>query len=491
VSETEQTLRAVDPRPGRLDQPRRRRPLQMVQSVFTNGFNYVSNAVGGLTKMVFRRYPSRMWNLAGTRRDYLREVGDGTSSSTVAAVLNWIARTFPEAPPTLWQELDNGQEEQVRQHPMLQILRRPNSFYNGVILWMATVVDYVADGNAYWIKIRDNGGRVVELWWTPSWMMEPKGDENNFITSYCYTIDGVETYLPVDDVVHFRFGLDPNDPKKGSSQLKSVLREVFTDDEAANFTASLLTNMGVPGLVVSPEKGTTLQEGDAEAMKLYVKDKFGGDRRGEALVMTGATQIAQFGFSPEQLLLRELRRIPEERVSAVTGIPAIVVGFGAGLERSTFTNMGEARAAAYEAGLIPMQRIMAEDVLFQLMTDFAPEQELYTWRFGFDLTKVRVLQEDLYRLVQRHDLAIRGGWEIVGEGRRALGLPVDDDRDNVFIRQINTATVDATPGQQPEEPTPPSPANGNGTGNGPGYETAEQVADAVVSALERRELTRT
>jgi hypothetical protein len=33
--------------------------------------------------------------------------------------------------------------------------------------------------------------------------------------------------------VHFRFGLDPDDPRKGYSPLKSVLREVFTDDEAA------------------------------------------------------------------------------------------------------------------------------------------------------------------------------------------------------------------------------------------------------------------
>jgi len=479
---SDETLKVVDPRPGR-GAGRKPRGVQAVTSVFTNGFNYVSSAASGLSRMLFRKAPARIWNLVGTRVDYLREVGDGTSSSTVAAVLNWIARTFPEAPPTLWQELENGQEEQVRQHPMLQLLRRPNGYYTGLILWMATVVDWVADGNAYWIKIRDRGGAVIELWWAPSWMMCPEGDENDLVTSYVYTVDGVEKRLPVEDVVHFRFGLDSNDPKKGSSQLKSVLREVFTDDEAANFTASLLKNMGVPGLVISPEKGVTLQDEDAKDMKQYVKDRFGGDKRGEAMVMTGATQISQFGFSPEQLLLRELRRIPEERVSAVTGIPAIVVGFGAGLERSTFTNMGEARAAAYEAGLIPMQRIMAEDVLFQLMPDFlAAGQNLYAWRFGFDLTKVRVLQEDLYRLVQRHDLAFRGGWEMRSEARRALGLSVDDERDNVFLIPLNVATVDAAEGETPAELPPGTNGNGNGNGTDP-----ELVADAVMARFARRD----
>ncbi len=480
---SEQALTVVDPRPGRTA----RRARGVFSSAFGNGLTAAGGAVTRLTRMVFRKSAYRLFSLVGTRVDYLREVGDGTSSSTVAAVLNWIARTFPEAPPTLWQELENGQEEQVRQHPMIKLLRKPNDYYSGLILWMATVVDWVVDGNAYWIKIRDVGGKVVELWWAPSWMMEPVGDDQTLISEYVYTVDGTPKRLPAADVVHFRFGLDSDDPKKGSSQLKSVLREVFTDDEAANFTASLLKNMGVPGLVVSPEKGTTLNEGDALDMKTYVKERFGGDRRGEAMVMTGPTQIAQFGFSPEQLLLRELRRIPEERVSAVTGIPAIVVGFGAGLERSTFTNMGEARAAAYEAGLIPMQRIMAEDVLFQLMVDFVDNpDELYTYRFGFDLSKVRVLQEDLYRLAQRHDLAIRGGWEKVAEGRRALGMDTTDLHE-IFLRPANYVEV-PDDGQPPRalapkregDPQPLEPLNGH----------ASEIADAVVAALDRRELIR-
>src|SRR5581483_6204053 len=127
------------------------------------------------------------------------------------------------------------------------------------------------------------------------------------------------------------------------------------DDEAANFTAALLRNMGVPGVVVSPEQGATVSQEDADVTKAYVKSKFTGDNRGEPLVLSGPTKVQQFGFSPEQLLLKELRRIPEERVSAVLGVPAMVAGLGAGLDRSTFTNYAEAREAAYEQAIIPTQ----------------------------------------------------------------------------------------------------------------------------------------
>jgi hypothetical protein len=203
--------------------------------------------------------------------------------------------------------------------------------------------------------------------------------------------------------------------------------------------------------------------------------------------MSGATRVAQFGFSPEQLILRELRRIPEERVTAVLGVPAIVAGLGAGLDRSTFTNMSEAREAAYESGIIPMQRILAEDIRFQLLTEF--ERDPFEWRFGFDLTKVRVLQEDLYRLAQRLDLAVRGGWALVSEARRPMGLEVVDDRDRIFLRPLNVAEVDGEAGGGVRTLTEPS-SDSNGNGNGMNGGLAREVAGEVVREIERRELAK-
>jgi HK97 family phage portal protein len=430
-----------------------------------------------MTSMVFRRTSYRIFQMPGSNVDYLSKVGDGTGSSTVAAPLMWIARTFPEAPPSLWQEMENGQEEQVRQHDMLRLLARPNAYYTGPILWMATTMDWNVDGNAYWLKLRDQDGIVRQLWWVPHWMIEPKGDESTFIDHYEYTPGTEKLRIEKEDVVHFRNGLDSEDSKLGSSPLKSVLREVFTDDEAAAFTASLLGNMGVPGLVVAPGPGVTIDPQTALDVKKDVSEKFSGDRRGEAIVMTGPTEIHQFGFSPEQLVLKDLRRIPEERVTAVLGVPAIVAGLGAGLDRSTFTNMGEARAAAYESGLIPMQRILAEDIRFQLLNEF--EEDPFLWRFGFDLTKVRVLQEDLYRQAQRHDLAFRGGWEMRSEARRAMGLEVDSSRDDVFYKPVNVEFVDENTAQ-------PALAMSNGSAASLMAVDVENALDAV---LTRRELT--
>lgn len=435
--------------------------------------------------MVFRRYPSRSFFLPSSRSDWSR-VGDGTGSSTVMAPLLWIARTFPEAPPALYRRADNGQEEQFLDgHAMLRLLERPNSYYSGPILWMATLVDWNVDGNAYWLKIRDKAGKVVALWWVPHWLMEPRGDELAYITHYDYSPSGSPTAsstgaavgaIPIDpgDVVHFRFGLDADDPRKGYSPLKSVLREVFTDDEAANFTAAILKNMGVPGLVVSPEGGKASREQALETKEALL-DRFSGDRRGEPLVMTGPTKVEQFGFSPEQLVLRDLRRIPEERVSAVLNVPAIVAGLGAGLDRSTFTNYSEAREAAYEQNIIPSQRILGEDVRFQLLADF--ETDVFGWRFGFDLSRVRVLADDEDKAARQWIAAYQGGLATRAEGRRALGLTVEGEDHDVFLVPLNSTLAHAT-----ERPAPASATTTPASSNGSGDPAAS--ADAAAKLLE-------
>lgn len=394
-----------------------------------------------LTRMRFRRNPLRHFGLARTKYDYLAEVGDGTGSSTVMAPLLWIARTFPEAPPAIWKILPDGQLDPELGHPMLKLLRRPNEFYSGANLWKATLIDYYVDGNAYWIKMRDNGDRLAELWFAPSWMIEPKGTETEFITHYEYKPQGGEGYrLPPSEVVHFRFGLDADDLRKGRAPLKSVLREVFTDDEAANFTASLLRNMGVPGLVISPDMDQPPSDMDVEATKAYVAANFTTDKRGMALVLSGRTKVEQFGFSPEQLNLKDIRRIPEERVTAVLGVPAMVAGLGAGLDRSTFTNYAEARQAAYEQTIIPTQKDLSEDIAFQLLPDF--ESNVFAWQTGFDLKNVRVLQEDRNKLEQRLNRGVRAGVVKRSEYRRALDHTVTD-QDDVYLMPMNTVTVAA------------------------------------------------
>jgi hypothetical protein len=125
--------------------------------------------------------------------------------------------------------------------------------------------------------------------------------------------------------------MNPKNMRKGLSSLDGVIREIFMDLESSNFVASLLRNMGVPGVVISPKGGAMPAPEDVEATKTWFQEAFGGDRRGGPLVMGAPTDVTPYGFNPQQMNMSEARDVAEERVCACIGIPAAVVGFGAGL----------------------------------------------------------------------------------------------------------------------------------------------------------------
>lgn len=405
-----------------------------------------------VTKVLSLIFPvNRSWWTAGLGRttiDYSRYVGDGRSNAIVSACLLWVARTFPEAPVRVQRRTANGLEA-VPNHAMLELLARPNPYYSGVLLWTATITDWML-GNAYWIKQRSKAGRVVQLWWVPSRQMKPVGTEREYLSHYEYDPQTGDdpVKVPPSEVVHFRNGFDPHDIRSGLSPLGSLVREVFTDDEAANWTAALLRNVGVPGVIISPrEQG--IQPEQAKQVKDQFEQSFGNDNRGRAMVMHGPTEIKTLSFSPEQMQLTQLRRLPEERISAIFGIPAIVTGLGAGLERSTFSNYAEAREAAYESNIIPTQRLLAAEIQAQLLPDFEGEAAA-GFVVDFDNSNIRVLQEDQNALVTRLVAAWDAGLMKRSEARAVLGLEVTDE-DEVYKTEAAAPDPTALPAPAADE----------------------------------------
>ncbi len=157
--------------------------FQRVAKAFQMRFGGMGG-MGGMTSFLM---------LGRTRYNYAKDVGDGTGSSIVMAVVNWVARTFPEAPAQVAKYNPDGTRDVLRAHALTQLLRRPNPFYSGVLLWMAMLIDLLTLGNGYWIKLRNKQRRVVQLWWAPARTMEPRWnpDGSEYIGWYEYSPGGI------------------------------------------------------------------------------------------------------------------------------------------------------------------------------------------------------------------------------------------------------------------------------------------------------------
>jgi HK97 family phage portal protein len=417
------------------------------------------------------------WFIGQPRTDYnyRGDLGDGLGCSVIMPVVQWLQRAFCEAPLIVQRQKSDEWDLQPA-HPLAQLIARPNDFYGSAQLWMATIADWCWCGESYWRVLRDGGGRPAELWWLPPWSIQPKWPQDGsvFISHYEYTPDGKSPIrLDLEDVVHFRHGLDPRNPRHGLPPLRAVLRDIWADEEAGNWVGSLLRNMGIPGLILSPKGDSAGPSSDeVEQVKAYVKGRFTGDLRGEPMVLGGPTEVTKLAFSPSEFDLSAVRNTAEERVSAALGIPSAVVGFHSGLESTKVgATMREYVGLAWSNGIIPIKRIMGDELFRTLMPAFEPTPDAF--RVYWDYSEVNALQEDENAKATRVIGLVTGGIWKVSEGRRATGLEAEAE-DEIYLRSNNLTPTDPKDQMPEPEPMPLAlpagnpPAHGDGNGNGNG-----------------------
>lgn len=418
----------------------------------------LSKALGavGLKALSEMRFPGRSFVFFDFPRKDLNEmaleVGDGTTSDIVMTPVRWLQRAMNEANIAVFID-----DEIAGNHALPALIENPNPFYAGDHLLAGTVYSLSTEGTAYWIKVKNGNGKLVELWWVPHHLIEPKWpDEGNvFISHYEYNVAGKKIRLEIKDVIVFRDGVDPQNMRKGLSPLRGLLREIWTDNEAAVFTAALLRNGGVPGIVISPDSDNfTITPEEAEQAKDKFQTEYTRERRGKPIVMTGRTKVEQFGFSPQQLDLSPLRDVSEERVTAALGVPAAVVGFGTGLQQTKVgATMRELRQLAWHNGVIPLQRIIAGSLTRSLLPEMGNQG-----RVGFDNSEVAALADDEDKHVERIARLVGAGVWTRAEARMETGqetTPADD----VFLLPFTVMEVPRTgmPAARPNEPLPTDP----------------------------------
>jgi len=421
--------------------------------------------------------------------------GDGNSA--VFACLRAIAFAYIEAPLRHYKIDVAGEREPIQNSALLDLLDNPHPELDLLELNWWSQWARQADGNAYLLKVRSGDritGNVVELWPVSPTLMRPHTERGsrNFIDWYeldRYEADGQPEKIPVQNVVHFKLGVDPKDPRKGISPLRRLIREIASDAEATKFADALLKNFGIPGLVAKLPSETMLSEKQIDALKESIAREFSGEARGRVGVLSGGADMTQFGFSPDQLNLKILHDVPETRIAAALGVDPLVARLGVGLEQtSNYASARQVRENFTELTIIPMWVMDESKFNRKLKVDFTDDR---TEILAFDTSAVRSLQEDENEKYKRIIAAVQAGILSRQDGRLALGYdPELGPDDEVFVptagQWLKTADSVTDPEAerqqalaeaQARKPAVPSPTAGNASKD---ENLFAQVAQAVV-----------
>jgi len=356
--------------------------------------------------------------------NYEAKAGQVYTNNIVASGIAFLSKLFAEAPLII--EAKTGDKwEPLGDHTLVSIIDQPNPWYDGSVLWMGTLLSLVIDGNAYWLKIRNNTGEVGGLVYVSHTQVWPKtSDTTKLVTHYEYTsLDGgAPIPIKVEDIVHLRTGIDPAYPAKGFSALRAALREVVTDNEASNYSAAILANSGVPSVALIP-KGETgeITPEQRDRLKLRWRMETTGDARGNVVMMPFEVEVKELTITPEKLAIDKLRTVPVERICSALGIDPMAIGLSSA--NKTYSNYKEALEAVVRLTVMPLKTIVAKQLTKQVLKDDFKEDNT---RCAWDYSDVWVLQDDINELWKTASSAYMAGVVTRADARNLLGLDVGE-----------------------------------------------------------------
>ena len=377
-------------------------------------------------------------------------------------------------------EFGDDFEEVTDRHPVLDLIRTVNPWYNGFDLLQLLVTYLDLTGNAYWHPVIGSLGVPDELWPMPSQWVQVVPDRETFIASYVYgrSRENQQTFTP-DEVIHFRTANPSNEGLwYGLGKVEAGWDAVALNVEVHQLDRSFAGNRARPDYIALCKPGTTTDQLDR--FERAVEGKLRGvDKSGKFLAITTDITLQPLTFSPQDITGREDN---VEEIAAVFGVPVSLL-------KANDPNLASASVgyASWKSNtILPLARLIEQKLNEQLLPMFGIEDDAILAFDNpvpqdrqFDLTKGTGLVGSGIRTINE-ERALRGDEPIEGgDVPRISGVPLDS------IGQPNPMLSPFTM-RQPERPVsePAAPVAAE-----PSLTLARSLADltAAVKRLEERD----
>jgi HK97 family phage portal protein len=348
--------------------------------------------------------------------------------------------------------------EPMETHRLRRLIAQPNPVCGEFEFFELSVTYLDLAGNCYWLIQRGRDGLPAELWPVRPDLVRIFPTTNPRVWNYGYILDPstaarniTSEIIPISrrDIIHVKYP-NPLDAYFGQAPLRPASRATSLDNAATDFVDTLLRNYAVPGVVI--ETAAAINQSVVDVLKRRWRLAFGGDRKGDPAFLQAGMKVTPLGMNLRDLEFPDLRAYSESRICAALDVPPILVGAKVGLDRSTFTNYGEARKQLWEEAIFSLQRRFRDPVESQLLPEFTGvgRARVHT---RWDNSDVLALQEAESAKWERATNALARGGIMINDFRRTVGLdPVPGG--DVFLMP---AGVTATPADKVATP-PPAPA---------------------------------
>ena len=254
---------------------------------------------------------------------YLEQYG---KSLYVTRCISKIAEKVASTELELYRILNSrGDTKEVEVSPILDLLYKPNPFQTKTEFWETTIINLKCTGNAYWLKIRNKGGKVVELWNLRPDLVSITSDKEFFIKNYKFQKqDGTTTEFAKDDVVHFKYP-SPLSQLYGMSPISSASRRIQTEDYATTYQRDFFVNSARPDALIKNKSGT-LSPQQTDDLREGWNRKYKGMGNGSKMaVLHGDLEYQQISISQREMDYIESMKFTRDDILSAFAVPKPIV----------------------------------------------------------------------------------------------------------------------------------------------------------------------
>lgn len=293
----------------------------------------------------------------------------------VRMVVDFIARNIAQLSLHTFERIGEHDRRRLRDHPLAQLLGRPNSFTTPYRLMRALVADKGIYDYAVLLKTREgNDPALVRL---PPRMVKPIGD--SWIRPEGFLVEGSRGRVTLDPskVVYFH-GYNPEDDRQGLSPIETLRRALSEEFAAGVMREQTLRNGArMSGYIQRPKEASQWSETARSRFTTGWRSQYSGlsatEGGGTPVLEDGMTFVAASQNSVD-LQYIEARKLTREEVAAAYFIPPPMVGI---LDHATFSNITEQHKMLYQDTLGPWLAEIQQDLQLQLLPEFAGPQNVY------------------------------------------------------------------------------------------------------------------
>lgn len=354
---------------------------------------------------------------AWTGRDYAKLAREGYVQNVVG--YRCVSNIAEAVSSVKWKVVSG--EDDLSEHPVLELLARPNpnqTFAEYVQAWVSYLM---LSGNVYEERI-DVGDVTRELYVLRPDRMKVVNGANGFPIRYEYTVGGRKAVWDVEPgrvspINHTR-QFHPTDDFYGLSSIEPGAYSIDQHNESMAWMQSLLQNSARPSGALSSDD--QMPDDAFQRLKDQFEEYFTGSRNaGRPLLLEGGLTWQAMGLSPHDMEIIEGKNSAARDVALAFGVPPQLLGIPGD---NTYSNYQEARLAFWEDTVLPLVSRLAE-TWTNWLTDG-------TVQIVPDLEKIPAIVDKRRSL---WEMAEASTSMTINEKRKMMGLPQIDGGNILFV----------------------------------------------------------